>query len=157
MDQQFIIRKKDLANDQKELPHPLDSLAVRHTRSLGDKVGLTKVGVHFVTLKPGNRSTVEHVHKISDEFAYIISGAGTVTLDGNTFSLSEGDFIGFPANGPAHTIINNGDQDLVYIMGGDRPPFDVVRYPNMKKQLYVYDEKGQRKKDVADDVHISQM
>jgi uncharacterized cupin superfamily protein len=74
MDQQYIVRKKDLTNEQKELPHPLDAAAVRHTRSLGDKVGLTKVGVHCVTLSPGNKSTVEHVHKLSDEFAYIISG-----------------------------------------------------------------------------------
>jgi len=157
MEHQYIVRKKDITNEQKQLHHPLDATSIRHTRSLGDKVGLTKVGVHCVTLKPGDKSTVEHVHKVSDEYAYIISGEGKVFLDDKEFSLFAGDFVGFPANGPAHTIINSGSSDLIYIMGGDRPPFDIVHYPGLQKQLYVYEEKGARKREVVDDKNLSSM
>lgn len=59
--------------------------------------------------------------------------------------------MGFPANGPSHMLTNIGAQDLVYLMGGDRPQYDVCFYPDEQKQLYVYpDAENNRKRDWVD-------
>ena len=56
--------------------HQFNDEAIRHTRSLGDMVGMNSIGVHLVRVKPGNQSTQFHSHKNDEEFLYILSGKG---------------------------------------------------------------------------------
>ena len=47
-----LLRAKDIeAIPEHARVHALDTEAVRHTRSLGDAVGLSTLGVHLVRLK----------------------------------------------------------------------------------------------------------
>ena len=41
--------------------HQFNDNAIRHTRSIGDALGLTDIGVHLVRLEKGNDSTQFHL------------------------------------------------------------------------------------------------
>jgi uncharacterized cupin superfamily protein len=130
--------------------HFLNPEARRRTMSLGDAAGLRGIGVHLTILAPGDTSTEQHVHTRGEEFIYIVSGRGTVLLDSERHAVQAGDFLGFPAGGPAHGMLNTGSEDLVYLVGGDRPDFDVVDYPRLGKRLYLYQGKDGRQNDLVD-------
>lgn len=117
--------------------HPLNPRAKRKTLSLGDETGLSRVAVHVNIVAPGYETTEPHVHEWVDEFVYIISGSATVYLDGEAHAVGPGDFVAFPARGPAHSMKNTGEVDLVYLVGGDRHDFDICEYPQLEKRLYV--------------------
>jgi uncharacterized cupin superfamily protein len=130
--------------------HFLNPEARRRTMSLGDAAGLRGIGIHLNILAPGDASTEQHAHTRGEEFIYIVSGRGTVLLDSERHAVQAGDFIGFPAQGPAHGMLNSGSEDLVYLVGGDRPAFDVVDYPRLGKRLYLYQGKDGRQSDLVD-------
>ena len=65
-----------------------------------------------------------------------VEGEAQLTLDGETYSLGPGDFVGFPAGGPAHTMRNSGDVVLRYLLIGQRLAHDVTDYPERGKRLY---------------------
>ena len=117
-------------------PHPLNINAVRRTRPLGDLTGLTRLGVHLVRLTPGHDSSEYHRHHNSDEFIYVLKGRGTARVGTESVTVSQGDFLGFPAGGPAHSLSNPYEVDLVYLVGGSRGAEDVVDYPEAGKQLH---------------------
>jgi len=83
------------------------------SRPLGDVVGLSKIGIHLVRIEPGDETTQYHNHECSDEFVYILSGSASLELDESFYNLEAGDFVGFPANGSAHSMTNSGDCDPV--------------------------------------------
>jgi len=134
-------------------PHPLNVRAVRHTRSLGDATGLSRLGVHLARLRGGDSSTELHVHANAEEFIYVLSGRGVAHIGEECIAVGPGDFMGFAAGGPAHALHNPHDEDLVYLMGGERVSEDEVRYPRVRKRLLV--SAGQeRMMDVADDSEV---
>ncbi len=57
--------------------HALNSAAIRIDKSLGDEVGLKNIGIHLITIAPGDKSTEFHSHKYEDEAIYVLSGHGT--------------------------------------------------------------------------------
>jgi len=62
--------------------HFLNPNAVRINKSLGDAVGLTQIGVHIISVKPGHDTTEYHKHFYEEECVYILSGQGTAIIDG---------------------------------------------------------------------------
>jgi uncharacterized cupin superfamily protein len=133
----FLLRAPDIqALPEVRRPHPLDASLVRHTRSLGDPTGLTSIGVHLVRLEPGATSSVQHMHHQDEEWVFILSGRGTTLIGDDTFEVAAGDFMGFPAGSPAHNLHNPHEHDLVYLVGGNRWPFDVCDYPRIGKRRY---------------------
>ncbi|MFT3717252.1 cupin domain-containing protein [Pseudorhodoferax sp.] len=130
--------------------HPLNAEAARRAISLGDSTGLATVGIHLNVVAPGGMTTVLHSHEFVDEFIYILSGAATVFLNEEEFSVAAGDFIGLPARGPSHSMRNTGTADLVYLVGGNRPVFDVCNYPKQGKRLYIYDSANGRARDLVE-------
>lgn len=54
-----------------------------------------------------------HTHDVSSEIIFILAGAGKVILDGETETLAAGDCHYCP-QGHAHSLINDGDEDLVF-------------------------------------------
>ena len=115
--------------------HPLDDNAVRHTRTLSEAAGLRNLGVHLVRVEPGHTTTEYHFHRAEEEFLYVLAGHGIAEIDGGHIPVGPGDFLGFPAGGPAHAMRNDGPGDLVYLMAGQRLPADVVDYPRKGKRL----------------------
>ena len=150
-----VVRKEKILQSLVQRAHPLNPEVERHALSLGDLCGLGKVGIHFTLVKPGKSTTELHTHKNCDEFMFILSGEGTLTLDQEAVAVSEGDFIGLPARGPAHLLTNTGDRDLVYLVGGDRPDYDVCLYPRLGKRLYLYKDGPKRQLDTIDDTNVA--
>jgi uncharacterized cupin superfamily protein len=116
--------------------HSLNSDAVRYTRSLGDALGLTHISVHLVRVQPGKETTQFHFHHQEEEFLYILSGRGIAEIGDRAIEVGAGDFLGFTAPSLPHTLKNPFDEDLVYLMGGERSKFDVCDYPRLQKRLY---------------------
>jgi uncharacterized cupin superfamily protein len=132
------------------LAHPLNQQARRRAVSLGDLAGLTSIGVHLNVVAPGDVSTEHHRHDLLDEFVYILSGEATVYLDKEEYKVTAGDFIGFPAHGPAHSMRNIGTSDLVYLVGGGRANVDICHYPNLEKRLYISTGPEGRRRELFD-------
>lgn len=116
--------------------HFLNARAVRINKSLGDAVGLNHIGVHMVTVAPGNEATEYHQHYYEEECVYVLAGSGTVDIEGDRYSLAAGDFVGFPRRTAAHTIVNDGSEILVFLVMGQRLEQDVADYPRQGKRLY---------------------
>ena len=130
--------------------HQLNPSAIRIDKSLGDEVGLKNIGIHLVTIAPGDKSTEFHTHKYEEEAIYVLSGHGTEMIGDAAQKIGPGDFIGFPAGGVAHETVNDGTEPLICLVIGQRLAQDVVDYPRKGKRLYR--NSGQR-----DMVDISQV
>lgn len=118
-------------------PHFLNDGAVRLEKSLGDAVGLKHLGIHLNAIEPGQYSTEFHYHLCEEEAVYILSGTGTATIGDEKLKVGPGDFMGFPVNGVAHDLYNDGDETLVFLVVGQRLDHDICDYPNKGKRLFV--------------------
>ena len=154
MTEKTILNRAEIgALTERKNVHQFNASAIRYTKSLGDLVGLTGVGIHLVRVEPGDETTQHHNHEVSDEFVYILSGAGTLYLGDEEIPISAGDFAGFPKNGLPHSMKNTGTEDLVYLMGGDRPDFDICNYPRIGRRMYLV--KGS--KEYVDHPHLHKL
>lgn len=85
---------------------------------------------------PGKESFLYHRRERDEEFVFILSGRGHAEIGDDVIEIGPGDFMGFPApNGPAHHLTNPFDEDLVYLMGGERSGFDVSYFPREEKLM----------------------
>lgn len=116
--------------------HPLNSKAVRHTKSISDALGLSHIGVHLVRVAPGDETTEFHLHQVEEEFIYILSGRGIAEIGEHQVEVSAGDFMAFTAPSLPHAMRNPFDEDLVYLMGGDRQPIEICDYPRLQKRQF---------------------
>ncbi len=131
-----LITADDMAAmDEHRRQHQFNDNAVRLTRTLGTATGMQRIGVHLVRLAPGRDSTQHHYHDADEEFLYVISGRGTARVGDDCFEVGPGDFMGFPAPSPAHSLHNPYDEDLVYLMGGERNAVDAVHYPRIRRTM----------------------
>jgi len=97
---------------------------------------LNNIGVHLVTVEPGKDTTEYHKHYYEEECIYVLSGSGTLVIEGESFPFETGDFVGFPANTAAHSLNNTGSETLIFLVMGQRLEQDVADYPNQDKRLY---------------------
>ncbi len=65
--------------------------------------------VGHLTMQPGAKVPVHR--DASEEFIYVLSGGGTITIDGASTEIGEGDTIYMPAN--AEVTFANGDAEMV--------------------------------------------
>lgn len=135
----YIIKRADIdAMEGLKKTHFLNPNAVRINKSLGDVVGLSQIGFHIIEIEPEFESTEYHVHYFEEECVYILDGSATVTIDEKDYEVAAGDFIGYPAGGLAHTMVNTGDTTLRCIVVGQRLTHDVGDYPRQNKRLFRY-------------------
>lgn len=146
----YLPAEKIIAMEGVRRVHTLNPAAIRVDRSLGDEVGLKNIGIHLITIAPGDKSTEFHTHKYEEEAVYVLSGHGTEVIGDTSQKIGPGDFIGFPAGGAAHETVNDGTEPLVCLVIGQRLAQDVVDYPRKGKRLYR--NSGQR--DMVDYPHI---
>lgn len=116
--------------------HFLNGAAIRLARSLGDAVGLRNIGVHLISIQPGDYSTEHHAHHFEEECIYVLSGRGTASIGEDRQPIGPGEFIGCPTNGVAHSMQAAGSEPLVCLVMGQRLNQDVSDYPRQKKRLY---------------------
>lgn len=111
-----------------------DSLnrGVFHQRRKG--LGGEKLSAGLWELPPGKTSFPLHRHLVTEEALYVLSGRAQVRTGDGVHDIGPGDFVSFPAGGPAHQLVNPGPEPLVYLglsafFGGA----DVVEYPDSGK------------------------
>jgi len=124
-------------------PEPFASrMAGREKRPLGDLFGLTNFGVNLTRLAPGGSSALRHAHTKQDEFVYILQGNPTLHTDEGRTRLAPGMCAGFKAGtGNGHCLINETQQDVVYLEVGDRTPGDEGSYPDDDLKALMVDGK----------------
>ena len=113
-------------------PEPFFSrMMKRDKRPLGDLFGLVNFGVNLTRLAPGGESALRHAHAKQDEFVYILEGRPTLVTDAGKTPLRPGMCAGFKAGtGDAHHLVNETDEDVVYLEIGDRTPGESAAYPD---------------------------
>ncbi len=83
----------------------------------GEKEAVTRVfdngQIRVLTLKLASGASIGmHTHETNAETMYVISGRGRVVYDGKEWALARGN-CHFCGRGHSHSIINDGDEDLV--------------------------------------------
>lgn len=131
-----LLRRDDIP----ELPaqhtqHQFNDNAIRASQNLTQPTGMQRIGIHLVRIAKGRDSTTHHFHDADEEFLYILSGRGIAKIGDEEFEIGAGDFMGFPAPSPAHSMHNPYEEDLVYLMGGERWPVDIVHYPDLRRSM----------------------
>ena len=117
---------------QTNYPEPFASrMAGREKRPLGDVFGLANFGVNLTRLAPHASSSLRHAHSRQDEFIYVLAGHPTLHTDEGRVRLAPGMCAGFKAGtGNGHRLINETDEDVVFLEVGDRTPGDEGTYPD---------------------------
>jgi uncharacterized cupin superfamily protein len=113
-------------------PEPFASrMAGRWKHPLGDFFGLRNFGVNLTRLAPRAASALRHAHSKQDEFVYVLQGRPTLHTDEGRTRLSPGMCAGFRAGtGNGHCLVNETDEEAVYLEVGDRTPGDEGTYPD---------------------------
>ncbi len=131
-----LLQAKRIADSEEHrVQHPLNTRSEIHIRSLSDAVGMERVGVHISRVPPGKESFEYHTHHYEEEFLYILSGRGVAEIDGAQVEVGPGDFLGFSVPSVGHNLRNPYDEDLVYLMGGNRLEFEIADFPRLGKRL----------------------
>lgn len=129
-----IIRTRDLRPEHGfPFRHPLNPNSQAEFHRLSRPTGLQRAHVNLLRVPPGKEAFMLHRHSVQEEWSYIISGAGEAQIGEEKFTVGAGDFIGFPLDGKAHTIVNTGAEDLVYLTGGEDTPYDIGHFPSIGK------------------------
>ena len=114
--------------------HPENPRSEVHLEALSRPAGLARVAVGVTRVPAGRESYLLHVHQHDEEWVYVLSGRGTAAIGDREEAIGPGDFLGFPARGPAHHVWSGPGQDLVYLHGGDawsRSTIEIVDYPKL--------------------------
>jgi uncharacterized cupin superfamily protein len=105
-------------------------------RPIGKYGGGSRVGVVMEELAPGKQSCPAHYHLLEEEHLLILEGQATLRMGEQTYEVSAGDYVCFPAGqAVAHTLLNNGTAPCRFLIIGEDNPYDVVVYPDSEKVL----------------------
>jgi uncharacterized cupin superfamily protein len=124
-------------------PEPFASrMTGRRKQPLGERFGLKNFGVNLTRLAPGAMSALRHAHTRQDEFVYVLQGCPTLRTDEGRTRLAPGMCAGFRAGtGNGHHLINETDEDVLYLEVGDRTPGDEAVYPDDDLEAAMVDGK----------------
>ena len=130
-----MLRQADIAAGEETFSHPWNPASEVTGTHLSGEAGLERSGVSLVRLAPGKESFAYHMHHREEEWIYILSGQGLALVDGNEYPMEPGDFIAFPTPSVPHLMSNPGDDDLVYLMGGENREFEIADFPTLDKRM----------------------
>ncbi len=105
-----------------------------HLGELSRPAGLARVAVGVARVPAGRESAPLHLHHHDEEWLFVLSGRGTARIGDHAHAIGPGDFLGYPAGGPAHQLRAEGPEDLVFVEGGDAwasRRVEVVDYPGL--------------------------
>jgi uncharacterized cupin superfamily protein len=131
-----IVRTRELKpEDGFHFRHPLNPNSDAQFFRLSRPTGLQRAHVNLLRVPPGKEAFMLHRHSVQEEWSYIVDGEGTAQIGEEKIKVSAGDFIAFPLNGKAHTIVNTGTRELVYLTGGEDSAYDVGHFPSVNKMI----------------------
>jgi len=99
--------------------------------SVGEKLGLTRIGIHHLRVPPGRRISYPHAESAEEEFVFVIAGTPDAWIDGVLHPLVPGDSVAFPAGtGICHTFLNNTTEEVrLLVIGETSKTENRIRYP----------------------------
>jgi len=121
--------------------HPWNANSDVHIKALSAAAGLSRLILSLARVPPGKESFVYHSHERDEEFLFILSGRGRAEIGDKVLDVGPGDFMGFMAPGVAHHLTNPHDEDLVYLMGGERSGLDIGHFPRLGRRI-IYGKTG---------------
>jgi uncharacterized cupin superfamily protein len=104
---------------------------------LSRPAGLTRVAVGVTRVPAGRASWPKHLHHHDEEWLFVLSGQGIAEVGDEAHGIGPGDFLGFPAGGPAHQVTAGASDDLVFLHGGDAwssRGVEIVDYPALGRR-----------------------
>jgi uncharacterized cupin superfamily protein len=132
----YLMRRQQIEESLQTFSHPWNPNSEISGTQMGKVLGLTRTGVNFTKIPPGKESFVYHAHHREEEWIYILSGHGIAEVNGEEFEVHAGDFMAFPTPSVAHHLKNSGDEDLVYLMGGENVEVEVADFPRLGKRMF---------------------
>ena len=121
-----ILNLNNLPNE-----YTVDFLGKANTSYLGKAAGSEKIYINIDRILPGAKSAKYHSHTKQEEFIMIISGCGTLRMDGKEYLIKKGDFIAKTAGkNIAHQFINTGNETLEILDVGTKEEGDMAYYPD---------------------------
>jgi len=125
----FIIAAESIPEQAGRYPNSDEVLA--SGRAIGKAAGLRRIGVHSERVAPGQRTSWPHAEEDEEEFVFVLEGEISAWIDGEIYPMKKGDLAAFPCGtGISHTFINDGDEDAVLFVGGERGKSDSrIFYP----------------------------
>ncbi|ABX42527.1 cupin domain-containing protein [Lachnoclostridium phytofermentans] len=121
--------------------YTMDFLGKANTSYLGKLAGSDKLYVNIDRISPGAKSAKYHSHTKQEEFFIILSGYGTLRIDGKEYLVKKGDFVSKPAGkGIAHQFINTGEEVLEILDVGTKEEGDIAYYPD--EEIYYFSDEN---------------
>jgi uncharacterized cupin superfamily protein len=130
-----LIRAAHIKEKEAEFSHPWNSKSLLIGTHMSKIGGLQRAGVSLVRIPPGHESFVYHSHQREEEWVYILSGRAMAEIDGSQYQMGAGDFVAFPVPSVAHHMRNPFDEDVVYLMGGERCDAEIAEFPRLGKRM----------------------
>lgn len=96
-------------------------------------LGGTNISCGLWELPPGKKSFPFHMHHVTEEAMFVISGTAQVRTPEGLTPIGAGDYVSFPPSDGAHQLINDGTEPLVYVGISAPKGVDVVEYPDSNK------------------------
>jgi uncharacterized cupin superfamily protein len=141
----LLVRAGD-RGEPRAYRHPENPGAEVHLSALSRPAGLKRVAVVHTRLPPGRHAFAYHLHQHDEEWMYVLSGRGVAEIGDAEEEIGPGDFLGFPAGGPAHDTRAHPGEELVYVQGGDawsRSTIEIVDFPRLgKRKTFVGTKSG---------------
>jgi uncharacterized cupin superfamily protein len=130
-----LLRAEDVRSKEQTFSHPWNPNSHITGTILGRALGLTRTGISLARIPPSKESFVYHSHHCEEEWIYILSGRGVAQIDGKELEVGAGDFMAFPTPSVAHHLRNAGEEDLVYLMGGENREVEVADFPHLGRRM----------------------
>ena len=103
-------------------------------KQLGEAADSEQLGCSLYELSAGNESWPYHYHTANEEALYVLSGTGQLRLAGETYALTDGDYVSFPADeSGGHRIVNDSEGPIRYLLFSTMNDPDVTVYPDSEK------------------------
>jgi uncharacterized cupin superfamily protein len=134
-ERRFLIKADEAADEAVGFSHPWNPNSEIFGTRLSTLAGLSRIGVNLLRVPAGKESFIYHSHDREEEWIYIISGRGVAEIDSEEFEVAAGDFMGFPTPSVAHHLRNPYDEDLVYLVGGERLDVEIADFPRLGKRM----------------------
>lgn len=131
----YLLRAADPRRHETTFSHPWNPNSAITGVMLGRALGLKRTGVSLARIPRGKESFVYHSHRFEEEWIYVLSGRGVAEIDGAELRVGPGDFMAFPTPSVAHHLRNAGDDDLVYLMGGENRDVEIADFPKLGRRM----------------------
>lgn len=102
-------------------------------KNLSVNSGGSDIGCSMIEIPPGMTAYPYHYNCENEESYYILEGSADLRYDDEIYIISSGDYVVFPAKGPAHQIINSGGTTLKYLRIATMKRPEVTVYPDSGK------------------------